>query len=75
MPKKEKRELITVAEAARIRGSTANAIRDLIRRGRLRSTNYYGRVLVYLDEVVKFEKRSPGPQKGAKKKSATKKGK
>lgn len=55
-------DLISQAEAARIRGVTRAAIRDLIRRGRLRSAPIGGRELVYRSEVEAFEKEKPGPK-------------
>lgn len=69
MAAKETENLITIAEAARLRGVVADSIRKLIARGRLRSVTFYGRVLVYRDEILAFEKKSPGPQKRAKKKA------
>jgi excisionase family DNA binding protein len=68
MSKKEKKDegelsdLISQAEAARIRGVSRAAIRDLIRRGRLRSMEIGGRALVYRSEVEYFEKDKPGPK-------------
>lgn len=56
-------DLISQAEAARIRDVSRAAIRDLIRRGRLRSFNLAGRELVYRSEVESFEKEAPGPKK------------
>jgi hypothetical protein len=55
------KDLISQAEAARIRGVTRAAIRDLIRRGRLVPVEVAGRSLVHKSEVERFEKRSPGP--------------
>lgn len=55
-------DLISQAEAARIRGVTRAAIRDLIRRGRLRSVEVGGRELVLRSEVESFEKEKPGPK-------------
>jgi excisionase family DNA binding protein len=55
-------DLISQAEAARVRGVTRAAIRDLIRRGRLRSVSIGGRELVYRSEVELFEKEKPGPR-------------
>ncbi|MDT5120673.1 MAG: hypothetical protein QOC96_155 [Acidobacteriota bacterium] len=57
-------DLISQAEAARIRGVSRAAIRDLIRRKRIRSFNLAGRELVYRSEVESFEKETPGPKKG-----------
>lgn len=71
MTKKQKKDedvmsdLISQAEAARIRDVTRAAIRDLIRRGRLRSVTVGGRELVYRSEVEAFEKDKPGPKKSA----------
>ena len=57
-------DLISQAEAARIRGVTRAAIRDLIRRKRIRSVEIGGREFVYRSEVQAFEKDKPGPKKG-----------
>jgi excisionase family DNA binding protein len=68
MSKKQKKDaggmsdLISQAEAARIRGVSRAAIRDLIRRERLRSVSVGGRELVYRSEVEAFEKEKPGPK-------------
>lgn len=56
-------DLISQAEASRIRGVTRAAIRDLIRRQRLRSVEVGGRELVYRSEVEAFEKDKPGPKR------------
>jgi excisionase family DNA binding protein len=58
----EMNDLISQAEAARIRGVTRAAIRDLIRRERLRSVEVGGRELVYRSDVDSFEKEKPGPK-------------
>jgi excisionase family DNA binding protein len=55
-------DLISQAEAARLRGVSRAAIRDLIRRGRLRSIEVAGRGLVYKSEVEAFENKKPGPK-------------
>ena len=55
-------DLISQAEASRIRGVTRAAIRDLIRRERLRSVTVGGRELVYRAEAEGFEKEKPGPK-------------
>lgn len=68
MNKKEKKDegslsdLISQAEASRIRGVTRAAIRDLIRRGRLRTVEIGGRELVFRSEVEMFVKEKPGPK-------------
>lgn len=56
-------DLITIAEAARLRGVSRSAISELVRRGRLRSAEMFGRVLVYRSEVEGFQKQKPGPKK------------
>lgn len=55
-------DLITIAEAARLRGVSRSAISELVRRGRLRSLEMFGRVLVYKSEVESFQKQKPGPK-------------
>jgi hypothetical protein len=47
-------ELISQAEAARIRGVSQQAIANLIRRGRLSVTSVAGRALVLRTEVEEF---------------------
>ena len=67
--KKDKRrvsdlsDLITVTEAAQLRGVSRAAIHELVQRGRLRSEKMFGRVLLYRSEVEVFEKSKPGPKK------------
>lgn len=66
MAKKKEKEtddmadLISQAEAARVRGVTRAAIQDLVRRGRIRSVSVGGRALVYLSEIVNYEQGEPG---------------
>jgi hypothetical protein len=57
-------ELITQSEAARLRGVTLAAINDLVKRGRLRSCEQYGKVLVYRSDVENFEPTRAGWPKG-----------
>lgn len=56
-------DLISQAEAARLRGVTRAAIQDLVRRGRIRSVNVGGRSLVYQSEIMNYEKGEPGRPK------------
>lgn len=56
-------DLISQAEAARIRGVTRAAIADLIKRGKLRSVMVGGRALVYRSEIENYEKGEPGRPK------------
>lgn len=58
-------DLISQAEAGRMRGVTRAAIQDLVRRGRIRSVNIGGRALVYRSEIENYEQGEPGrPRKG-----------
>ena len=72
MVKNNEGELITQADAAALRATTPQAINELVRRGRLRSVEKYGRQLVYRSEVLAFE---PKTHKAKATKSAGKKGK
>lgn len=56
-------DLISQAEAARLRGVTRAAIQDLVRRGRIRSVNIGGRALVFKSEVENYEQGMPGRPK------------
>lgn len=58
-------DLISQAEAARLRGVTRAAIQDLVRRGRIRSVEVGGRSLVYRNEIESYEKGDPGRPKRA----------
>ncbi len=53
-------DLISQAEAARLRGVTRAAIQDLVRRGRIRSVEVGGRALVYRNEIVNYEQGEAG---------------
>lgn len=53
-------DLITVTEAAHLRGVSRAAIHELVQRGRLQSVRMFGRVLLYRSEVESFEKDKPG---------------
>ena len=59
---------ISQAEAARIRGITQQAIVNLVRRGRLKSTSIAGRTFVLRSEVENFVRK---PQLGRPRKKAT----
>jgi excisionase family DNA binding protein len=56
----EMSDLISQAEAARLRGVTRAAIQDLVRRERIRSVNVGGRALVYRSEIEDYERGEPG---------------
>ena len=60
--KDELEDMITVSEAARLRGVGDEAIRKLIARGRLRSKELFGKKLVYRSDVLAFKKEKPGPR-------------
>ncbi len=56
-------DLITVTEAAMLRGVSRAAIHELVQRGRLSSERMFGRVLLHRNEVLSFEKEKPGPKR------------
>ena len=67
-------DLITPAEAARLRGVTRAAITDLVKRGRLRAIEIGGRPFLYRKEVMGFTPEITGrPRKTVKEQQAGKK--
>jgi excisionase family DNA binding protein len=59
-------DLITPAEAARLRGVTRSAITDLVKRGRLQSVEVGGRPFLSRAEVERFTPKITGrPTKSA----------
>lgn len=60
-PVEELLELITLDEAADLRGVTRAAISYLVQKKRIRSTKMFGRVLVYRNEVLSYK-----PDKGGR---------
>lgn len=54
--------LITVTEAAQLRGVSRAAIHELVQRGRLRCERMFGRILLHRSDVLLFEKDRPGPK-------------
>jgi hypothetical protein len=58
----EVEDLITQSEAAELSGRSLASINNLVRRGRLRSKEVFGKKLVYRSEVLAFEKEKPGPK-------------
>lgn len=56
-------EWISQAEAARIRGVSRQAITKLVAKGRLRSVEIGGRVLVRREDVERFEPLPAGRPK------------
>lgn len=57
-------DLMTQAEAAKARGVSRAAITDLVKRGRLRTVELFGKKLVYRSEVEGFEAEHKGWPKG-----------
>jgi hypothetical protein len=55
-------DLITQAEAARLRGVTRSAIAYLIAQGRLRTYERFGVTFVSKSEVENYEPMKPGPR-------------
>ncbi len=55
------KDWISKSEAARIRGVSRQAIWELVRRGRLKSFRFGGRMYLSRAEVMNFERRPRGP--------------
>ena len=66
MPKKINGDLVTQAEAARLRGVTPQAIGELVERGRLTVTEIGGVKFLSKSEVLSFEPKTH-KGRGAKK--------
>ncbi len=66
-------DLVTPAEAARMRGVTRSAITDLMKRGRLQTVEVGGRRFLYRTEVEGFAPEITGrpPKPSATEKAAT----
>jgi hypothetical protein len=58
----EMNDLVTQSEAAKLRGVSLPSINELVRRGRLRTKEVFGKKLVYRSEVLAFERERPGPK-------------
>jgi len=56
-------EWISLAEAARVRGVTRQAVSKLVKQGRLRTLNAGGRFLVHREDVSSFTKKLAGRPK------------
>ena len=56
--------LISIKEAADLKGVSRSAILQLIQRGRLRTETVVGKQLVYEKDVTQFVNQKPGPQVG-----------
>ncbi len=57
-------DLMTQADAAKTRGVSRAAITDLVKRGRLRTVELFGKKLVYRSEIENFEAEHKGWPKG-----------
>ncbi len=68
-----KADLITQSEAAALRGASLASINDLVRRGRLRSVEHFGKKLVYRSDVLSFVPSTGGWPKGRPRKKPTEK--
>jgi hypothetical protein len=67
-------EWLTQTEAADHLGKSLAAVNELVRRGRITSTNKYGKRLVLRSDVLSFEPLPTSPKKkAAKKRAKTKK--
>ena len=56
--------LISIKEAAELKGVSRSAILQLIQRGRLRTETIVGKQLVYKSEIVGWTNQKPGPAVG-----------
>jgi hypothetical protein len=66
-------DLISQADAAKLRGVSRASINELVARGRLRSVDIAGKVFLYRSEVKAFEPQSGGrPPKAKVEATATK---
>jgi excisionase family DNA binding protein len=59
------KDWISKSEAARLRGVSRQAIWELVRRGRLKSFRFGGRMYLSRTEVMGFERRARGPSSEA----------
>ncbi len=66
----ELNDWITLAEAARLRDTTRQAISKLVRRGRLETLKIAGHVFVKKSSVLSFVEGTPGRKTGYKKNNA-----
>jgi predicted site-specific integrase-resolvase len=57
---------ITQLEAADLRGVAVQVVNNWVRRGRIRTKERYGKVLVSRGDVLGYESQKPGPKPKAK---------
>ena len=67
-------DLITQAEAARLRGVTRAAIAYLVAQGRLHTYERFGVTFVSRSEVEGYEPQKPGPRPSSAPRKGSKKG-
>lgn len=53
---------ITQLEAAELRGVAVQVVNNWVRRGRIRTKERYGKVLVSRSSVLAYESQKPGPK-------------
>jgi excisionase family DNA binding protein len=53
---------ISQSEAARLRSVSRQAISNLVKKGRFRTLEIGGKVLVHRDDVESYEAKLPGPE-------------
>ncbi len=57
-----KDELLTISQAAQLRGTSRIAVHELINRGRLEAIEIAGRKFVRRVDLERFEREKPGPK-------------
>ena len=57
---------ITQLEAAELRGVAVQVVNNWVRRGRVRTKELYGKVLVSRGDVLAYEPQKPGPKPNSK---------
>lgn len=62
-------DLITLSEAADLRGTSVSAVSQLVRRGRLPAVEIFGKKLVRRSDVLSYEPEHGGWPKGKPRKS------
>ena len=62
----EKLGLLSITEAANLRGTSRASVFQLVERGRLNKESILGRTYVYRDEITNFKAGKPGPALGTR---------
>jgi hypothetical protein len=60
-------EWVSQAQAAKMRGTSRQAIADLVGRGRFKTLSIGGKILLKRSEIEAFKPKPPGPSPRAKK--------